>query len=74
MGVYWRWAFINFRQLFGWAFIGGGRLLETGLLLESIRYVRVFKSLCLTEINALYTYNTHQFEALQICRQMLLLS
>ena len=37
VGVYWRWAFVNFRQLFGWAFIGGGRLLETGLLLESIR-------------------------------------
>ena len=37
-----------------------------------IEYVRVFKSLLLTEINALYTYDTHQLEALQICRQMLL--
>ena len=29
-----------------------------------IEYVRVFKSLVLTEVNALYTYDTHQFEAL----------
>ena len=41
---------------------------------ELIEYVRVFKSLPLTEMNALYTYDTHQFEALQICTQMMLLS
>ena len=40
----------------------------------AIEYVRVFKSLNLTEINALYTCDIHQFEALPFCRQMLLLS
>ena len=35
-------------------------------------YVRVFKSLFLTEVIALYPYDTHQFEAHLICRQMLL--
>ena len=30
-----------------------------------IKYVRVFKSLLLTEMNALCTYDTHQLEALQ---------
>ena len=39
-----------------------------------IEYVRVFKSLFMTEVNALYTYDAHQFEALLICRQMPLLS
>ena len=37
-----------------------------------IEYVRFFKSLFMTEVNALYTYDAHQFEALQICRQLLL--
>ena len=36
-----------------------------------IEYVRVFKSLFWTEVNALYTYDAHQFEALVIRRQML---
>ena len=31
-----------------------------------IEYVRVFKSLFLTEINALYRYDPHQFEPLLI--------
>ena len=37
-----------------------------------IEYVKLFKGLFLTEVNALYTYDTYQFGALQICRQMLL--
>ena len=37
-----------------------------------IEYVRVFKSLFITAVNALYTYDAHQFEALLIYRQMLL--
>ena len=40
----------------------------------AIEYVRVFKSLFMTEVNVLYTYDAHQFEALLICMQMLLLS
>ena len=39
---------------------------------RAIEYVRVFKSLFLTEVNALHTYDTHLFEALLICCQMLL--
>ena len=39
-----------------------------------IEYVGGFKNLFLTEVNAVYTYDTHQFEALLICRQMMLFS
>ena len=41
---------------------------------RAIEYVGVFKGLFLTKVNVLYTYDTHQCEALLICRQMLLFS
>ena len=40
----------------------------------TIEYVRVVKSLFLAKENVLYTIDTHQCEALLICRQMLLFS
>ena len=42
------------------------------LRFRSVEYVRVFKSLFMTDVNVLYTYDVYQFEALRICRQMLL--
>ena len=46
--------------------------LKSGEAERTIEYVRVVMSLFLTEVNVLYTIDTHQCEALLICGQMLL--
>ena len=48
------------------------RQLHFGSCETLIEHVRVFKSLFMAEVNVLYTYDAHQFEAVRICRQMLL--